>query len=282
MIKKLGDKLFGKLTVFGFDNLDSVSIYKTEEEQKEKDQDKKNKVREVPPAEFVFDRKTVCPVCEKKITVRAVKTSSIRVISRDTDFLTYYQEPNPLFYDVWVCNNCGYAALSNKFSTILEKQKKLVKENISSKWKFNKVYPPLYDEDIAIEMHQLALLNAVVKMAKDSEKAMLCLKIAWLYRLKKDEENEKRFLLQAQQGFKLAYEKENFPIAGMDQAALNYLIGEIYRRLDDTSNALLWFSRVLADRYAKPKIKDMARDQKDLIKSRQNSENDESKLAGVK
>lgn len=265
MTKNSGTTLFGNLTNFGFDNLGSISLYKKDENTQ--NNNKQCKTSESSPADSVFDRKVVCPVCDHKFTVRAVKTSSIRVLSRDTDFMMYYREPNPMFYDVWVCHQCGYAALSNKFNTILDKQKKLIKDNISNKWNCNKKYPDLYNEDIAIEMHQLALLNAVVKMARDSEKAMICLKLAWLYRLKKDTEREQTFLSQALKGFELAFGKEAFPIAGMDEATVKYLIGEIYRRVGDKSNALLWFSRVLSDRQAKPKVKDMARDQKDIIRS---------------
>jgi len=261
------DDLFGNLSGLGLDGFGSVSIYSSQEEKVEKQQKKETQAN---PRDFVYDRKTVCPVCSKNIAVKAVKTSGMRIISRDTDFMTYYQEPNPMFYDAWVCTQCGYAALSNKFGSISDKQVKLIKDNISAKWKFNKIYPDLYDADTAIEMHQLALLNTVIKAGRDSEKAMTCLKLAWLYRLKKDAENENKFIFQALQGFTKAFEKEPLPIAGMDGSSLQYLIGELYRRLGDNSNALLWFSRVISDRNTKPKIKDMARDQKDIILARKN------------
>jgi len=61
-------------------------------------------------------------------------------------------------------------------------------------------------------------------MVKDSEKAMICVKIAWLYRLKNDRENEKKFLYPALQGLIKAYEYELLPVAGMDGPSLEYLI----------------------------------------------------------
>jgi len=240
-------------------NLQDTDIHSREE--------KSDKESGHPNAEnFVYDRKVECPVCFSNIKVKAVKSSAVRIISRDSDFMTHYGEPNPAYYDVWLCTNCGYAALSNKFDNVSDLQRKLIKEKISSRWVGDRSYPNLYTPDIAIEMHQLALLNAIVKEARESDKAMICLKTAWLYRLKKDEAGEKRFLQNALEGFINAFEKEPFPVCGMDGATLKYLIGELYRRLGDTSNALLWFSRVLSDRNAKPKIKDMARDQKDLIR----------------
>ncbi|MCX7749073.1 MAG: DUF2225 domain-containing protein [Clostridia bacterium] len=263
MTKDSNSNLFDNLAGFGLDNLDEISVYEEKEDPKKGIKD----CVQVNPASFVYERKVDCPVCGRHIQVRAVKTSGVRILSKDSDFMVYYQEPNPSFYDAWLCTYCGYASLSNKFNTVSDKQKKLIRDNITPKWKFEKTYPHLYDVDTAIEIHQIALLNSIVKQAKDSEKAMICLKIAWLHRIKNNPEGENKFLNQAQQGFLKALEKEDFPVVGLDQASLQYLIGELYRRLSDPSNALLWFGRVLASRNATPKIKDMARTQKDLIYS---------------
>jgi len=216
---------------------------------------------------YLYDRKVNCPVCENDINIRAVKTSGIRVLSRDTDFMVYYKDPNPLLYDSWLCVNCGYAAPSSRFNKLTGKQIKLIKENITSKWKSNKTYPPVYDENVAIELHKLALLNTMAKMGKDSEKASICLKIAWLYRLKNDSQNENKFITQAVQLYSSAYEKETFPLNGLDEPSVEYLLGELYRRLNDNSSALKWLSKVVTGRVAKEKIKDMARTQKDIIKA---------------
>jgi uncharacterized protein len=253
--------LFGNLDGFGFGDLSDISLYnKDSEDKKQKANDK-----HLLPEDLIYDKNLICPVCNKEISIKVVKTSGIRTISRDSDFMIYYGEPNPLFYDAWMCKSCGYAALSTKFSNVSDKQIKLIKDNISSKWKFNKIYPSLYNADVALEMYQLVLLNIVVKAGKDSEKAMICLKIAWLFRLKKDMGNEKKYLLQTINGLCNAFEKEAFPIAGMDQPTVSYLIGELYRRIGDNANAIIWFGRALLSKDAKPKIKEMVRTQKELI-----------------
>ena len=252
---------FSNLKEYGFDNITDISIYQDEEEDT-----KRRKQSSTPSVtDSTYDKKLVCPVCNREITVKAVKSSSIRVLSKDSDFMVYYGEPNPMFYDAILCVYCGYAALSTRFKMVGDKQVKLIKENISYKWNFNKTYPQIYDADTAIELHQLALLNCIVKKARLSEKALTCLRLAWLYRLKKDKINENKFLYQALQGFMKALEKEVPPIAGLDESSVEYLIGELYRRLEDNKSAIIWFSRVLGNRKAKPKIKDMARDQKDAI-----------------
>ncbi|MBZ4647615.1 MAG: uncharacterized protein PWR27_2427 [Petroclostridium sp.] len=259
-------ELFEGLKSLGFDNLDDISIYKKEDEKTEQ-----KKAMDKNEEDYLFDRKIQCPVCGSNISVRAVRSSSVRILSRDSDFMVYYKGPNPMLYDAWVCIQCGYAAISSQFHSVSVQQIKAIREKICSKWK-PKNYGPVYDVDVAIERYKLVLLNAIVKNAKTSERALICLKLGWLNRLKKDLENEKKFLYQALQGFIDAFEKERFPIAGMDEASLTYLIGELYRRLDDNSNALLWYSRVLCNRTAKNKIKDMAREQKHLISEEKKKE----------
>ena len=259
------DNLFSGLENLGFKNLDDVKLY---QEKKEPETEQKSTTQEKSIKDMIFDRKVFCPICAKQITVKAVRFSAIRTVSRDTDFMTNYKDPNPAFYDAWACFDCGYSALSNKFSSISEKQIKLVKQHVTAKWSPKKAFPDVYTVDNAIELHQLALLNAVVKGSKDSEKAMICLKTAWLYRIKKDDINEKKYLSNALEGFLKTLEIENFPVAGLDEPSLQYLIGELYRRTGDDAKALSWFSKSIVHPMAKPKIKDMIRDQRDLIKSK--------------
>lgn len=269
MASNSSDNLFDNLSGLGFGDLRSIQLYANNEEPEKKPA---GTIRQHTPEDFIFERKVECPVCYKQIGVPCVKTSSIRVLEKDSDFMVHYADPNPSYYDAWVCTYCGYTALSSRFTVLTEKQKKLIRDNITAMWNPDKTYPLLHTVDLAIEKHQLALLNAVVKQGKDSEKAIICLKTAWLYRLKKELIDERKFLDQARQGFIKAVEKESPPIAGLDEPSLEYLIGELYRRLGDSSNALLWFSRVIMNRLTKPRVKELARNQKDLIREQQSIE----------
>ena len=87
-----------------------------------------------------------------------------------------------------------------------------------------------------------------------------------MYRLTEDQSNELIFLKQALEGFNDAYFNEDFPIYGMDKFTCMYLIGELNRRIGNNSEALSWFSRVITTQGVPQKVKDRARDQKDLIK----------------
>lgn len=251
--------LFSGLEDLGFKDI-KLNIYEKEQEAR------KNTETTVKTTDtFLYEKTFVCPVCEKEFKSKTLKNGKTRRMGSDTDLMPIYQGPNPLFYDVHICPNCGYSALNQYFDKIKQEQALLIKAVISPKFR-PKAYPETYDENIAIERYKLALLNAVVKKAKTSEKAFICLKIAWMYRLLKNFEEEKKFLEQAYIGFKEAFEKEAFPICGMDNYTLSYLIGELARRLGNNEEALLWFSKVIVTPGVNPRLKEMARDQKDLIK----------------
>ncbi|MDZ5034118.1 DUF2225 domain-containing protein, partial [Clostridium perfringens] len=97
-------------------------------------------------------------------------------------------------------------------------------------------------------------------------KAMLCLKIAWMYRLLMDDVNEKNFIKQALAAFNDTFTNEKLPVYGLDRFSIMFLIGELYRRISEDTLALKWFSEVITSIGAPQKIKEMARDGKDKIR----------------
>lgn len=257
------NEIFSGLEDFGFNNLNEIKLY--DDENKEESQIKKTD--EFNEENFLYDKTYSCPVCNRSFKARSVKIGKIRLVGKDTDLMPFYENINPLFYDVAICPYCGYGAMISYFDKLRSYQAELILKNITPKFK-PKAYPNIYDVDIAIERFKYSLLICAVKNAKSSEKAYNCLKLSWMYRLKNDSENELRFLEFALIGFKEAFEKESFPICNMDQHTLMYLIGEIARRLGKNDEALLWFGKVIVSRSVKPRIKDMAREQKELIKNK--------------
>ncbi|KRQ87967.1 hypothetical protein ABG79_00132 [Caloramator mitchellensis] len=256
-------ELFEGLEELGFDNLKDIQIYHNGNEHDKKIQN----LKEESQIDMLYDKTYICPVCDNQFKARTVKIGKARLIKVDTDFMPLYDKINPLFYDVIICPKCGYGAMISYFDKIKQAQKKLILDNITSKFKY-KQYPDIYDLENAIERYKYALLNSIVKESKNSEKAYNCLKLSWMYRLKKDEINERKFLEQAYIGFKQAFETEPFPICNMDQHTLMYLIGECARRLGYESEALLWYGKVIVSRNAKPRIIELARDQKDFLRGK--------------
>lgn len=215
--------------------------------------------------EKVYDKKIQCPICGTETQIKSPKKGSYRLLKKDSDLMQNYEGVNPLFYGVDFCIDCGYAALPTYFNSIRENQKNLIRNQISMKWQ-KKVYEGLYTVDDAIEQHKLALLNAIVKNSLISEKALISLKLSWLHRIKGDKENEKRFQEQSAAGFEEAYRSEELPIGGLDEWNLLYIIGELFRRVGKEEKASSFFSMVLSSVEAPPKIKEMVRDVRELMK----------------
>lgn len=223
--------------------------------------------------DLLYNKKITCPSCYKEIQVTKVKTKACKVSSRDTDMCVHYENLNILFYDAWVCENCGYAALQDKFEGLFTKDTKVIKEKISSHW-IKRSFTGERDVDKALEAFKLALLTLKVRNAKSSELAKVCLRIAWLYRDKKDPK-EIDFLNFALTSYNEAYQKERFPLDKLDEITCMYIIAELFRRVGKFDEAILWFSRIVssAEARSKPQLIEMARDQYQLAKDQ---------LAGIK
>ncbi|HHW47096.1 MAG TPA: DUF2225 domain-containing protein [Clostridiaceae bacterium] len=192
----------------------------------------------------LYNKTVICPVCSEKIEVTRVKSRACKVVSRDSDFCVHYQDINPLLYEVWVCGNCGYAALEDKFESIGDKAAKQVAENISSHWK-KRSFTGERNIDNAIEAFKLALYALQVTKARASEIAKVCLRLAWLYRLKNDS-REEEFLKFALENYLETFEKEKFPVDKMDESTCMYIIAELNRRIGNFGEAVKWFSRIIA------------------------------------
>ncbi len=216
---------------------------------------------------LLYNKKIICPVCNKEIEVTKVKTKGCKVRSRDTDMCVHYEELNVLFYDVWVCEVCGYAALQDKFEGIFTKDIAVIKDKITKNW-VQRSFTGERDVDKALEAFKLALLNLKVRNAKASELAKVCLRIAWLYRDKNDNKKEIEFLTFALNSYNEAYSKERFPLDKLDEVTCMYIIAELFRRVGKLDDSILWFSRIVASPEARknPRLIDMARDQYQLAK----------------
>ena len=216
--------------------------------------------------QFLYNKEVTCPVCSKKINVTKVKSKGSKVSKRDTDFCVFYEGINPLFYDVWVCENCGYAAQSERFEEIPTKDAKLILQKLTPRWN-KRSFAGERSIDTAIETFKLLLFNLQLRGAKSSEYARACIRIAWLYRMKNDEK-EQEFLIFALKHYTDTYEKENFPVDKLDEYTCLYIIGELNRRAGKYEEAVKWLSRLMSspDARKNPGLIDTARDQFQLVK----------------
>lgn len=284
--------IFSGLESLGLGNLSEMKLFENEKKNVEKENGKSAEHVEVKEADLIFDKTFVCKVCDKEFKTKMVRTGKAKLLAQDSDLRPRYQTVDTLKYDAIVCPHCGFAALNRFFNYMTDAQAKLIKTNISANFKGLKEGDEILTYDEAIVRHKLVLVNTVVKRAKASEKAYTCLKLAWLLRGKAETlpadtpniaqvkkelaEQEKEYIANAYEGFMDAFSKEQFPMCGMDEITMTYLVADLGRQIGKYDEALRMVARVLMSKNVSDRIKQKTLDLKELIRE------EKEKAAGKK
>ncbi len=271
--------LLSGLSEIGLGGLESMEVYEqSEDKEAEKQAEEKSEVKE---ETFLFDKRYECPVCYQGFKAKTVRSGKLRSLGTDRDLRPLYDQMEPLKYDVVICPHCGYAALTRFFGGLTAGQIKAIKESISSNFHPVKEEKETYTYEEALYRYKLCLANTIVKHGKVSEKAYICLKAGWLLRsmgenldpatedynkkMQEIKEQEKEFLKNALDGLITARQTESYPICGMDEVTLEYLIAVLAMKFEkyDISSRLIY--NILNTPAVNNRIKDKARDVKDEL-----------------
>lgn len=279
--------LLSGLEKFGIDEKVAMNLFKESDEHAEIDGQEKTAAPVIPTEEEFLLKKTIkCPICDHNFHSLSVKAGRIKRLDPDLDLRPKFQYIDTNKYDVSSCPFCGYTSLNRYFSHVSSLQTRLIKEGVMSKFKAScvvdteEVVSLSYDE--AIEKYKLALYNTLVKKGGTSEKAYICLKVAWLYRGKAEElanddleqnkavileckKEELQFYEQALEGLMKAMTEEDYPICGMDSNTLDLLIAAMAFNLEKYDVSAKFVSSLLISRTASRTIKDRAHDLKEKI-----------------
>lgn len=274
--------LLDGLGKFGINDLGVDDIFSTKEEKKDSAENntepaeakvEKPRVNEM---DFLFEKTYECPVCDFSFKELTVKSSRARVIKIEKNLRPVVEDFEPIKYEVISCPMCGYTTMNRYFGPIMPRHKEAFIAEIGRSYPANKYYQPFvmgYDE--AIERVELALATAIVKKAKASEKAYICLKGKWLCEScfadsvvlermteeekAKMEEKHTEFHNLAFDGFIAARQSEDFPIAGMDSSTLDYLIAAMAMESGKYDVSSKMVSSLLQNVATPSRIKDKAR-----------------------
>lgn len=277
--------LFSGLEKFGFKADEEMNLFEDENKKSTAAADEAKEAEVPTEDQFLLAKAVRCCVCDKVFKRKMVKNGRVKRQEPDQDLRPRFQYIDTLKYNVTSCPFCGYTALNNNFEHLPAGQVKLVQEKICANFKpdnkqeESEVAP--YDYDTAVAMHKLSLFTAIAKKGKTSEKAYNCLVISWLLRAQKEsipedtEENkakkaacaqeEEAFYKQAYDGFMKAVSTEMFPMCGMDQSTVDYLLACMayhYKQFDVASKCL---ANVITSASASRKIKDKALEMKEEI-----------------
>ncbi len=230
--------------------------------------------------DFIFEKTYECPACYKEFKERTLRTGKARLLKTSMDLRPTFEGIEPLKYDVVQCRECGFTALTRYFVPMTTVQRKSVAEKVTPNFK-RPEEKKLYSYDDAITRYRMALVNSVVKQAKASEKAYVCLRGGWLCGSYLEDMQEKgnadeakiaevraleeEFLKNAFEGFMQAEQSESFPMCGMDESTLEYLIAALairFKRMDVASKLI---SNLLLSQNVNARVKDKVRDLKDEV-----------------
>ncbi|MCQ2081991.1 MAG: DUF2225 domain-containing protein [Lachnospiraceae bacterium] len=274
--------LLDGLEKFGLKNISTENMYE-EQEKKPVVEEKKEEKKAVnlDETDYIFPKKYECPVCGSSFTSLQVKTGKVRMISMDKDSRPVFDGIEPIKYEAVMCPTCGYSVMSKFFKPLTPSQKKGVIDNVSKNFTKKKEMKDTYSFDDALERISMALACAIVKYGKPSEKAYICLKGGWLCRAYAEsldgteedydskilelKEKEKEFLDNAYEGFVNARQTETFPLAGMDEPTLDYILAVLAMENGQLEVSAKLIAGILQSVSANSRVKDKARDIKEEL-----------------
>lgn len=274
--------LLSGLSSLGLGALEKADIFaKEEKEERTVEELRIKKPLEVSEQDLIYDKTIMCPLCEHKFLHKTVKAGKTPLIDTDQDLRPRYENIDIMKYDVVLCPRCGYAALTRYFKPLPPVLEREVQNKISMNFKYQPLVGDTISYDEAIERYKLALANAIVKRAKASEKAYICLKAGWTcrgaaenldpnaddYEEKKAsyEQVEEEFMENAYEGFISARQNENYPMCGMDEITVAYLIAVLAIRFEKLDVASKLVSNILVSPNANKRMKEKTLELKEII-----------------
>ena len=214
-----------------------------------------------------FEEEYGCPNCNYSVKKLNVDSDQAELIKTDSDFCPHYKNINPIFYEVAVCSNCGYA-FNDEANIINDKPEKEAIVAKLSKLSKPSDFAGARSLDQAIQTFYRAMVIHDSRNISYLTKADLCIKLAWLYRYKDDPANEKKYLNMALQRFKKEFEEGDF-LDTQREIYLMYMIGQTNLHTGNTAESLKWFSAITQHKSKDqaPKLVEKARDQWQEIKA---------------
>lgn len=271
--------LLSGLEKFGFDTTEEVDILKDDKKVYKSNVGEAEEKDQITEKDLLIDKKMECPLCDKQIDYKSALATKLKRLEPDFDLRPNFEVIDDVKYGCIVCHNCGYAALNKYFEHVSPGQRKMIRAAVCDKFQPQKISPmEVYSYDYAVERHKLALVTAMAKKAKLSEKSYICLKIAWLRRaelentqdLTDEQKKEKKteldgFYRQAYEGFFQALSTEMPPLCGMDAQTVEFMIANMAMYFKEYDKAARLVAGLLTNAGTSKRIKDKCVDLKPVI-----------------
>lgn len=185
-----------------------------------------------------------CPVCDSEFSSQTVVATN-GFGGKRTDFHERAAGMQPLPYFVHLCAHCGYAGVTRDFGKDVDPSD-LLKEQV-----WNELAPALRASLPSGSLKYEHAAKVAAWQGSDARYlADLYLRAAWCCVDEGDTEAERYFRRHAAWAFAEAL-SEYDGVPDDERAVITYLIGELWRRIGDDTQAEEWFDRV-ADEVTEP------------------------------
>jgi uncharacterized protein len=200
-----------------------------------------------------------CPICDTRFkSQQVISTNSFG--GKRTDFHERAAGTQPLPFLIHMCNRCGYSGAERDFTEEADVTAGL-REHV-----WNELAPQISTGSVlGSEKYEAAAKVAEWQGLDARHVADLLLRAAWCCVDEADSEAERFFRRKAAWKFEEALASFD-GVAREERAVLTYLIGELWRRVGDISQATAWFDAVpgeVTDLATQQWVLDAARQQRD-------------------
>lgn len=213
---------------------------------------------------LLYDVNVTCPVCSHAFKAQRVRKSALIPDGRDADFYVRYRGFDPTDYSVWQCPSCSYANADTSFADVNPAERLVLRDALKDMQPLT--VPRERDLDTVMALFERAIFCAEARNSR-SRAAGLYLRMAWVHRREGNAAEERKYLEKAYDNYLEAYQSEPFPIGKMSELTVQYLLGELARRLGRYGEAVQYFAGVTQARdHNEPQIVNMAKDQWEIAR----------------
>ena len=186
-----------------------------------------------------------CPVSGTRFDQLRTRAGRLRPAGRESDFHVLYGPVDPTHYAMIVCPGCGFAAYSDDFGDLTDRENAAVRRLHSRRGDYaGGNLCGGRSPDQAMRSIELALTAYEARGAESRRLAGILHRMAWLSRDAGEVDAELRLLSSACDRYIDAYERDDDLTESMAVRAA-YLIGDLKLRLGQPDEAFAWLSSCL-------------------------------------
>ncbi|WP_026830129.1 DUF2225 domain-containing protein [Exiguobacterium antarcticum] len=214
----------------------------------------------------LYMKKCRCPYCLKETATKRVLSRHIRVDKTDRDGMIHYKGSNVYYYEPVQCTHCRFL-FHDTFGKLTTDVRETIATTILPSLPVLPFASTERTADQALQLYKLCLYTAQITRQKDAIQAMLGVRIAWLYRLLENREQELLWTERTVLKYEALYAAYLDPIqAGIPEETLLLRLADLYAVLDRTADARKWYSVIFQSTDVSERIKKEAREHWELYR----------------